>query len=123
MIRGAGHVPRLPPGVAAPDPLAVPGTDSPGPGAEEIEVRFTGLRPGEKLTEDLLIGDQLHPTPHPRILRAREGHLSQIEVAAALAELRRCLEARDDTAAAAALHRWVARDQQPRRAASREERG
>ncbi|PJE26737.1 UDP-N-acetyl-alpha-D-glucosamine C6 dehydratase [Pseudooceanicola marinus] len=123
MIRGAGHVPRLPPEVAAPDPLAVPGTESPGAGAEEIEVRFTGLRPGEKLTEDLLIGHQLHPTPHPRILRAREGHLSQIEVAAALAELRRCLEARDDTAAVAALHRWVARGQQPRRAASGEERG
>ena len=29
----------------------------------------------------------------------------------------------DDTAAVAALHRWVARGQQPRRAASREERG
>ncbi|MGI3164107.1 polysaccharide biosynthesis protein [Pseudooceanicola sp. 200-1SW] len=119
MIRGAGKVPRLPPdGPEAPPPEA----PSPAP-EDEIEIRFTGLRPGEKLTEDLLIAPALDGTPHPRILRAREDHLSQIEVAAALAELRRCLDARDPPGAVAALHRWVARGQAPRPAELSEDSG
>lgn len=39
----------------------------------DIEVVETGLRPGEKLYEELLIGDNPEPTNHPRIMRAREG--------------------------------------------------
>lgn len=38
----------------------------------DIEIVETGLRPGEKLYEELLIGDNPEPTTHPRILRARE---------------------------------------------------
>lgn len=38
----------------------------------DIEIVETGLRPGEKLYEELLIGDNPEPTNHPRILRARE---------------------------------------------------
>ena len=38
----------------------------------DIEVAVTGLRPGEKLYEELLIGDNPEPTEHPRILRAQE---------------------------------------------------
>nr|WP_145552263.1 nucleoside-diphosphate sugar epimerase/dehydratase [Variovorax boronicumulans] len=38
----------------------------------DIEVTFTGLRPGEKLFEELLIGDHPEPTEHQRILRAQE---------------------------------------------------
>jgi FlaA1/EpsC-like NDP-sugar epimerase len=38
----------------------------------EIEIVFTGLRPGEKLYEELLIGDQVSRTGHPRIMRAEE---------------------------------------------------
>ena len=38
----------------------------------EIEICFTGLRPGEKLYEELLIGDNVAATGHPRILRAEE---------------------------------------------------
>ncbi len=41
----------------------------------DIEIRFVGLRPGEKLYEELLIGDGATPTSHSRILRAHEEHL------------------------------------------------
>ena len=41
----------------------------------DIEIVITGLRPGEKLYEELLIGDNPLPTTHPRILRAREDFL------------------------------------------------
>ncbi|MEE2680918.1 MAG: UDP-N-acetylglucosamine 4,6-dehydratase family protein [Planctomycetota bacterium] len=34
-----------------------------------IEIRITGLRPGEKLHEELTLGEDLQPTTHPRILR------------------------------------------------------
>ena len=38
----------------------------------EIAISFTGLRPGEKLYEELLIGDHVANTSHPRIMRAEE---------------------------------------------------
>ena len=42
----------------------------------DIELQFTGLRPGEKLYEELLIGDNVEGTDHPRIMTANEVHLS-----------------------------------------------
>jgi FlaA1/EpsC-like NDP-sugar epimerase len=41
----------------------------------DIEIAITGLRPGEKLYEELLIGDNPEPTGHPRIMKAREPFL------------------------------------------------
>lgn len=38
----------------------------------DIEITITGLRPGEKLYEELLIGDNPTPTGHPRIMKAQE---------------------------------------------------
>ena len=38
----------------------------------DIEIQYTGLRPGEKLYEELLIGDNVSGTEHPRIMRAEE---------------------------------------------------
>ncbi len=41
----------------------------------DIEIKFTGLRPGEKLFEELLIGDNVGKTPHERIMTAHESFL------------------------------------------------
>jgi FlaA1/EpsC-like NDP-sugar epimerase len=41
----------------------------------DIEIVFTGLRPGEKLYEELLIGDNVSATEHKQILRAQEIYL------------------------------------------------
>lgn len=41
----------------------------------DIEIVVTGLRPGEKLYEELLIGENPTSTPHPRIMMAREEYL------------------------------------------------
>ena len=38
----------------------------------DIEMQFVGLRPGEKLYEELLIGDHASPSEHPRIMRTTE---------------------------------------------------
>ena len=38
----------------------------------DIEIQITGLRPGEKLYEELLIGDEVQKTTHPRIMTASE---------------------------------------------------
>lgn len=42
----------------------------------DIEIKITGLRPGEKLFEELLIGDNPSPSQHPKIMRAAEDYLS-----------------------------------------------
>jgi FlaA1/EpsC-like NDP-sugar epimerase len=41
----------------------------------DIEIEIIGLRPGEKLYEELLIGDNPKPTQHPRIMQAQEDFL------------------------------------------------
>jgi FlaA1/EpsC-like NDP-sugar epimerase len=41
----------------------------------DIEIIITGLRPGEKLYEELLIGNNPTPSSHPKIMRAAEDYL------------------------------------------------
>lgn len=41
-----------------------------------IEIRYVGLRPGEKLYEELLIGDNVSGTEHPLIMRAQEAEIA-----------------------------------------------
>lgn len=53
----------------------------------EIEIEYTGLRPGEKLFEELLIGNNVTGTLHPRIMRAEEEAYSWDEVIAYLHKL------------------------------------
>lgn len=61
----------------------------------DIAIEFTGLRPGEKLYEELLIGDNVSPTEHPMIMRASEEHLSWEAFKVVLADLLAAVE-RDD---------------------------
>ena len=42
----------------------------------DINIEFSGLRPGEKLYEELLIGDNVEGSEHPRIMTANEIHLT-----------------------------------------------
>lgn len=66
------------------------------PGQEgDIEVRFTGLRPGEKLYEELLIGDNPSPTQHPRIMTANEAFLPWSELQSRLQQIQVSIDARD----------------------------
>lgn len=53
----------------------------------DIDILVTGLRPGEKLYEELLIGDDPMPTVHPRILMAREHFLNWMILEKKLNEL------------------------------------
>ncbi|MCP8898371.1 polysaccharide biosynthesis protein [Gilvimarinus xylanilyticus] len=53
----------------------------------DIEITYTGLRPGEKLYEELLIGDNVAGTMHERIMRAEEYSMTWGETRAILDEL------------------------------------
>jgi FlaA1/EpsC-like NDP-sugar epimerase len=53
----------------------------------DIEIRYTGLRPAEKLYEELLIGNNVTGTEHPMIMRAIEHAPTWPEVKTLLAEL------------------------------------
>ena len=53
----------------------------------DIEIRCTGLRPGEKLYEELLIGDNVEGTTHERIMTAQENKLDWRELEVILNEL------------------------------------
>jgi FlaA1/EpsC-like NDP-sugar epimerase len=61
----------------------------------DIEIQVTGLRPGEKLYEELLIGDNPEPTSHPRIMKAKEDFLMWAELERKLAALQSALDTND----------------------------
>lgn len=61
----------------------------------DIAIEFTGLRPGEKLYEELLIGDNVQATEHPMIMRASEEYLPWEQFKGGLNELLAAVEADD----------------------------
>jgi len=61
----------------------------------DIAIEYTGLRPGEKLYEELLIGDNVSATEHPMIMRANEEHLDWDVLKDRLAKLLKAVESDD----------------------------
>lgn len=61
----------------------------------DIAIEFSGLRPGEKLYEELLIGDNVSSTEHPKIMRASEELLAWPELQVLLERLDRACAAGD----------------------------
>jgi len=58
----------------------------------EIEIKYTGLRPGEKLYEELLIGDNVSDTAHRRIMRAEEEVIPWSDLSITLDKMTKALE-------------------------------
>lgn len=81
--------------------------DESNPGGD-IEIQFTGLRPGEKLYEELLIGSNVSGTEHPRIMRAKEPHVPWSELTSILTALSVALDAFDCETARELIMRTVA---------------
>jgi FlaA1/EpsC-like NDP-sugar epimerase len=73
----------------------------------DIEIRYTGLRPAEKLYEELLIGNNVMPTEHPSILRAEEDFLPWERLEPLLGELWDACRRLDCTRARALLLQGV----------------
>ncbi|MEQ6249390.1 nucleoside-diphosphate sugar epimerase/dehydratase [Sulfitobacter sp. HNIBRBA3233] len=73
----------------------------------DIEIAITGLRPGEKLVEELTLSNDLLGTKYPKISSALEAVPSQIEIASAIRSLREAVVAGDEDMARAVVRRWV----------------
>ena len=73
----------------------------------DIEIKFTGLRPGEKLYEELLIGDNPVPTEHQRIMKANEKFIALNELKPRLELLKDCVRSGEVTQAIALLRELV----------------
>ena len=61
----------------------------------DIEVQFTGLRPGEKLFEELLVGENAQGTKHPRIMCAQEEKLTGLELRTLLDQINLAIDRSD----------------------------
>jgi FlaA1/EpsC-like NDP-sugar epimerase len=61
----------------------------------DIAIEITGLRPGEKLFEELLIGNNPQHTSHPRIMRAQEPHIELQNLQLILADLSQLIDKND----------------------------
>ena len=72
----------------------------------DIAIEFTGLRPGEKLYEELLINDKLLETPHPKILRAKEISLTSKQLSSAIKAIEKAVTTRSEKSIRKAMKTW-----------------
>jgi len=73
----------------------------------DIEIITTGLRPGEKLYEELLIDAQTLNTPHPKIMRAKENSLDSKEVKKLITRIELAISNNDTVLARQIIKKWV----------------
>jgi len=73
----------------------------------DIEITVTGLRPGEKLYEELLLGDNPQPTLHPKIQRAQDPFIPWAQLDTDLNTLKLLLEHNNVEAVMALLQKLV----------------
>jgi len=73
----------------------------------DITIAITGLRPGEKLYEELLIGDNPEPTAHARIMKAHEAFLPWDQIQPHLQDLRTAAQQADVAAIKVVLQACV----------------
>ncbi|WP_029526173.1 polysaccharide biosynthesis protein [Polaromonas glacialis] len=73
----------------------------------DIEIKITGLRPGEKLYEELLIGDNPEKTAHQRIMKAHEDFVPWLELAPILVDMRHAATLNQEPVMRAILLRLV----------------
>ncbi len=73
----------------------------------DIDIQITGLRPGEKLYEELLIGDNPEATAHPRIMKAREDFVAWTELAPILVTMRHAAIQNNEAVMKAVLRQLV----------------
>jgi FlaA1/EpsC-like NDP-sugar epimerase len=74
----------------------------------DIQIQYTGLRPAEKLYEELLVGDNVVGTEHSMIMRANEDHLDEALLAEYLSEVKAAIEANDSNALRQVLIKSIA---------------
>ncbi|WP_417314172.1 polysaccharide biosynthesis protein [Cycloclasticus pugetii] len=84
--------------------LKVKGDDTPH---GDIEIKFTGLRPGEKLYEELLIGNDVKNTDHEKIMRANESMIPWEELNVLIRRLQQAINDNDDVEIRAVLSEAV----------------
>ncbi len=73
----------------------------------DIRIEYTGLRPGEKLYEELLIGNDVVQSEHPRIMQAKEQKLSMEVVASCIEVIKNAREQQDEIIVKELLLKYV----------------
>lgn len=81
--------------------------DDPQRSKKGIEIVYAGLRPGEKLHEELSLSTQKLPTDHPRVFSVIERGLTETETATALRALKEAFLGNNEQMAADVIAQWV----------------